>query len=456
MTHFDAIIIGAGQAGPPLASRLASEDYKVAIVERKFFGGTCVNTGCTPTKAMVASAKVAHTVKHASAHGVIGASNFKIDFDQVKKRRDEIVMQSREGLETWMEDDENITVFKGQARFINNKALQVDGNQIQAEKIFINVGGRARIANHEEGLEYLTNSSILNLDELPEHLVIIGGSYVGVEFAQMFRRFGCKVTIIEKGEYLLSKEDHDVSENVKDILEKEGIHIRTKAECIYAKTSEEEGVEVEINCDDGDPAVSGSHLLYAVGRVPNTDDLGLENTDIEVDGHGYIKIDDYLNTTVEGVWALGDCNGKGAFTHTAYNDFEIVENGLFGNGGKKVSDRISCYALYMDPPLARVGMTAEEVIKKGIRALKAEMLMSKVARANEKGETEGFMKVIVDAESHLILGASILGVGADEIIHSIIDVMYAKQPYTVMKNAVHIHPTVSELIPTMLSNLKEI
>ncbi|UII23345.1 FAD-containing oxidoreductase [Fulvivirga ligni] len=454
--EYDAIIIGAGQAGPPLAFKLAKAGHKVAIIERKYFGGTCVNTGCTPTKTMIASAKVAYTVKRAQKYGISGVSNFKVDFHKVRERRDEIVLNSRDGLKSSLENAENITVFEGHAKFTSNKSILINNQELHAEKIFINTGGRARVGDHEEGLDCLTNSSMMKLEELPEHLVIIGGSYIGIEFAQMFKRFGSKVTIVEKGPCLVSREDEEVSKNVQDILEKEGIQVRTNAECIYAKHSEDGGVEVEINCEDGDPSVFGTRLLYAIGRQPNTDELGLENTEIEMSEEGFIKVDEHLQTSVAGIYALGDCNGQGAFTHTAYNDYEIAIDHVLGEGKRKLSDRKLCYALYMDPPLARVGLNEAEVREKNIKVLKAEMPMDKVARAREKGETEGFMKILIDKESDLILGAVILGTGADEIIHSILDVMYAEKPYALIRDAVHIHPTISELIPTMLENLQEL
>jgi len=293
---------------------------------------------------------------------------------------------------------------------------------------------------------------MLDLDVLPHHLVIIGGSYVGLEFAQMYRRFGSEVTVVEKGSRLIHREDEDVSAAVKDILEAEGIHIRLRAECIsFARRGADTAVMVD--CESGDPEVIGSHTLLAVGRRPNTDDLGLEKAGVEIDKRGFIVVDDELRTSVPGIWALGDCNGKGAFTHTAYNDFEVVAANLLDDDRRRVSDRLPAYALYVDPPLGRAGLTEAEARKSGRRILIGRRPMSEVARAVEKGETQGFIKIVVDADSNQILGASILGVGGDEVVHCILDIMYAKAPYTTLRRAMHIHPTVSEHVPAVLSEL---
>ena len=455
MTKFDAIIIGAGQAGPSLAGRLVTAGKRIAFVERKLFGGTCVNTGCIPTKSMVASAYVAHTVRRARDYGVILSGEVSIDMKAVRARKDSILAKSRDGIETWLRGMEGCTVFHEQARFLSNTEVQVGDNILQADQIFINVGGRAAVPDLPgiQTVPYLTNSTLLDLDVLPDHLVVVGGSYIGMEFAQMFRRFGSKVTVIEKGDRLVQHEDEDVSASIKNILEAEGIDIRLHSECIaFAKHLN--GVTVHVDCHAGEPAVVGTHVLIAVGRRPNTDDLGLDRTDVELDEHGYIVVDDQLRTRVAGIWALGDCNGKGAFTHTSYNDFEIVSANLLDNDPRRVSDRISAHALYIDPPLGRAGMTEKQVRESGKPALIATRPMTKVGRAVEKGESQGFMKVLVDAKTKMILGASILGTGGDEAIHCILDIMYAKAPYTTLQRAMHIHPTVSELIPTMLGDLQ--
>jgi len=455
---FDAIIIGTGQAGPFLAARFASAGMRVAIVERKLFGGTCVNTGCIPTKTMVASAYTAHLARRAAEFGV-GTGPVTVDMKRVKARKDEISGKSRTGVESWLKSIPNVTVYQGSARFESANEVSVGEARLTANRIFINVGGRAIIPDLPglSEVEYLTNSSMMSVDFLPRHLVIVGGSYVGLEFGQMYRRFGSEVTIVEMGPRLIRREDEDVSAAIREILEGEGIGIHLDATCIgVARHSD--GIAVRVSCTKSMPEIVGSHLLLAVGRRPNTDDLGLENAGVARDPRGYITVDDTLAANVPGIWALGDCNGRGGFTHTSYNDYEIAAANILDNGARRVSDRITAYNLYIDPPLGRVGMTEaevrEEVRKSGRRALIATRLMTRVGRAVEKGETRGFMKILVDADTREILGASILGTGGDEAIHCILDVMYAKAPYTVLQRAVHIHPTVSELIPTMLGDLK--
>ena len=453
--EFDAIVIGAGQAGPSLAVKLANAGMRVAIAERKFFGGTCVNTGCIPTKTMVASAYAAHVARRAAEYGVALAGPVAVDMRRVKARKDEIFMKSRTGVENWLRSTPNITVYQGAARFEGPREVSIGNERLTAEKIFINVGGRAVIPQMPglDQVPFLTNSSMMEVDFLPRHLVIVGGSYIGLEFGQMFRRFGSEVTVIEMGPRLVGREDEDISAAIREILEGEGIAIRLNAKCI-AVANEGGEVVARAECTGGAPVIRGSHLLLAVGRRPNTDDLGLENAGVQRDERGFVQVDDYLRTSVPGIWALGECNGRGAFTHTAYNDFEIVSANLLEEDARKVSDRIPAYALYIDPPLGRAGMTEAEVRKSGKAALVATRPMTKVGRAVEKGESQGFMKILVDAESKAILGAAILGMSGDEVIHSILDVMYAKAPYTVIQRAVHIHPTVTELVPTMLADLR--
>jgi pyruvate/2-oxoglutarate dehydrogenase complex dihydrolipoamide dehydrogenase (E3) component len=453
--RFDAIVIGTGQAGPSLAARIASAGQKVAIIERKLFGGTCVNTGCIPTKTMIASAYAAHMARRAADFGVAVAGAVTVDMKAVKARKDAVSGKSRIGVEGWLKHLENCTVYEGHARFESPNVVGVGNAKLTAPRIFINVGGRARIPEMPglDQVPYLTNSSMMQVDFLPRHLVIVGGSYIGLEFAQMFRRFGSEVTVIEMGPRLVAHEDEDISAAIKEILEAEGIQIRLNAECVAVSKHGDE-IVARAECEEGAPEVAGSHLLMAVGRTPNTSDLGLENAGVLTDQHGYITVDDQLRTSTPGIWALGDCNGKGGFTHTSYNDFEIAAANLLDNDPRRVSDRIKAYALYIDPPLGRAGMTEAEVRASGRKALLATRPMTKVGRAVEKGESLGFMKIMVDAETHLILGAAILGLNGDEVIHSILDVMYAKAPYTVIQRAVHIHPTVSELVPTMLADLK--
>jgi len=456
MKKFDAIIIGTGQAGPSLSARLAGEGMKVAVIERKLFHGTCVNTGCVPSKTLIASARAAYMARRAADFGVMIEGPIKVDMNKVKDRKDDIVGRKNHEVPEWMKKIDKLTVFKGHARFEGPHTISIDDETLESDKIFINVGGRAFVPPNMSGIdevEYLTNSSMMDIDFIPEHLIIIGGSYIGLEFAQMYRRFGSEVTIVEMGPRLIQRDDEDVSEAVKDILENEGVNFRLNAECISLKKQGDK-VAVGVDCKEGPPGVIGSHVLLAVGRVPNTHDLGLDKAGIETDKRGYVVVDDQLRTNVEGIWALGDCHGKGAFTHTSYNDFEIVAANLLDDDPRKLSDRILCYGLYVDPPLGRAGMTEAQVRESGKKALIGKMAMSRISRAKEKGETQGFMKILIDAETKLILGAAILGIGGDEVIHSILDVMYAKQPYTLIQRAMHIHPTVSELIPTMLGSLK--
>jgi pyruvate/2-oxoglutarate dehydrogenase complex dihydrolipoamide dehydrogenase (E3) component len=452
---FDAIIIGAGQAGPTLASRLSGAGMTVAMVERHLFGGTCVNTGCTPTKTLIASAKVAHQARRAAEFGVHIGGGIAVDLRAAKARKEAVVSHSRNGLENWLRSMERCTVFNGHARFESPHTVRVSGALLQAKRIFINVGGRAVVPEFAgiDRVAHLNNSSILELEELPRHLVVIGGSYIGLEFAQLFRRFGSAVTVVEKGSRLAGHEDEDVSEAIAGIFADEGIAVRTRAECIWLDTRNGE-IVAGVSCTEGAPEVLGSHLLLAVGRRPNTDDLGLEHAGVAVDDHGYIRVDDGLRTTTPGIWALGDCNGRGAFTHTAYNDYEIVAANLLDGEARKVSDRIPCYGLFIDPPLGRVGLTEAEARARGRRFSVGKRPMTRVGRALEKGESQGFMKVIVDEDDQRILGAAILGVGGDEAVHGILDTMAAGAPFTTLKHTVHIHPTVAELIPTILGELQ--
>jgi pyruvate/2-oxoglutarate dehydrogenase complex dihydrolipoamide dehydrogenase (E3) component len=449
--RFDAIVVGAGQAGPPLVGRLTAAGHTVAMVERKLIGGTCVNTGCIPTKTLVASAQAAHMARRGADFGVeTGAVS--VDMRKVKARKDAIMLDDRKGVEDWLDGMDGCTVFRGHASFEDPHTLRVGDETLSAERIFLNVGGRAVVPDIPglADIDYLTNVSILELDTLPEHLVIVGGSYIALEFAQMYRRFGSKVTVVEKGPRLASREDEDVSVGIRAILENEGIDVVVDASDIRI-SKRDNGFELTPRA--GAAPIAGSHLLMAVGRRPNTDDLGLEQAGVRTDAHGYVAVDDQLKTSVDHIWAMGDCNGKGAFTHTSYNDFEIVASNLLDDDPRRVSDRIAGYALYIDPPLGRAGMTVEQVRASGRPALVGQRPMTRVGRAVEKGETQGFMKVVVDAETQQILGAAILGVGGDEAIHAILDVMSAKAPYQTLARTMHIHPTVCELIPTMLQEM---
>jgi pyruvate/2-oxoglutarate dehydrogenase complex dihydrolipoamide dehydrogenase (E3) component len=455
VTRFDSIVIGAGQAGPSLAGRLTGAGMTTAFVERKLFGGTCVNTGCMPTKTLVASAYAAHLARRAADYGIVLNGDVRIDMRKVKARADAVSGNARAGVEKHLRGMASCTVFQGHARFEGPDTIRVGDQQLTATRIFVNVGGRALVPDMPgvHDVPFLTNTTMLALDEVPRHLVVVGGSYVGLEFAQMYRRFGAEVTIVEKGPRLIAREDEDVSACIREIVEAEGITVRTGAECI-SLARRDQGIAVGVTCPDGPPEAIGSHVLLAVGRRPNTDDLGLDRAGVAVDDRGYITVDESLATNVPGIWALGDCNGRGAFTHTAYNDFEIVAANLLDGDHRTVSARIPGYALYTDPPLGRVGMTEAQARASGRPLLTSTRPMSRVGRAVEKGETQGFMRVIADAETRLILGAAILGTGGDEAIHGILDMMYAGASVDVLRWAVPIHPTVSELIPTLLGDLK--
>jgi pyruvate/2-oxoglutarate dehydrogenase complex dihydrolipoamide dehydrogenase (E3) component len=454
---YDALIIGAGQAGPPLAARLTAAGMSVGFVERGLFGGTCVNTGCIPTKTLVASAYAAQLARRAKEYGVSIGSEVRVDMKAVKARKDAISARSRKSVESWLDNMERCTVYRGHARFLSPSDIEVGAERLTAKQVFINVGGRAHVPEMPglDRVTILTNTSILDLDVLPQHLVVIGGSYVGLEFAQMYRRFGASVTVVEMAPRLIAREDEDVSATVKEILEAEGIAVRLDAKCIRFEPRGAE-IAVGVECASGPPEVIGSHVLLAVGRRPNTDDLGLDKAGVKTDGRGYIVVNDELRTSAPSIWALGDCNGRGAFTHTAYNDFEIVAANLLDGEKRRVSDRILGYALYIDPPLGRVGMTEAQARATGRPLLLGRRPMSRVGRAIEKGETQGFMMAIADAETKQILGAAILGTGGDEAIHGILDAMSAKVPYTTLEWAVPIHPTVSELIPTLLRDMKPV
>jgi pyruvate/2-oxoglutarate dehydrogenase complex dihydrolipoamide dehydrogenase (E3) component len=452
--HFDAIIIGTGQAGPSLAARFANAGKTVAIIERHKFGGTCVNTGCIPTKTLVASAYAIHVAGRGAEYG-FAIGDLRVDMTRVKARKDAASARSNKGVEEWLRGTANCTVIRGHARFQSSNTVVVNDEVLQADKIFINVGGRASVPEMPgiNDVPFLNNSSMMDIDFLPEHLIIVGGSYVGLEFAQIYRRFGSEVTVVEMGPRLIGREDEDVSQGVREILEAEGVNVRLNAKCI-SLANRDGGVAVGLTCEEGPPEVVGTHVLLAVGRSPNTNDLALEKAGVATDRRGYIIVDDQLQTNVSGIWALGDCNGRGAFTHTSYNDYQIVAENLFNDDHRRVSDRIMAYALYIDPPLGRCGMTDAEIRKSGRRALAVKYPMSKVSRAYEKGEIQGFIKICVDAETKQILRAAILGVGGDEVIHVLLDVMYAKAPYTVIERAMHIHPTVSEYLPTILGMLE--
>ena len=453
--RFDAIVIGTGQAGPSLAVRLAASGRKTAILERKLVGGTCVNAGCIPTKTLIASARAAHVARHGRDFGVVIDGPIAVDMNRVKARKDAIVAQSNSGVTNWLRNAPNVTLIQGHGLFESPRTVRVDDRLLEAPEIFINTGGRPSVPKIEGvgDVPFLTSTGMMSVDFLPEHLIVIGGSYIGLEFAQMYRRFGSRVTVVEMAPRIVSREDEEVSAAIRTMLEGEGIAFRLKAECLKL-CRRGTGVGIHVSCEEEPRDIEGSHVLLAVGREPNTHDLGLDRAGVATNARGYIEVDDELRTSAPGIWALGDVNGRGAFTHTSYNDYEIVAANLLDHEPRRVSDRIAVYALFTDPPLARVGMTEREVRATGRPALSGKMMMARVGRARERSETQGFMQVLVDAESKKILGAGLLGIEADEAIHCIIDVMAAGQPYTAISRTVHIHPTVAELIPTLLGSLR--
>lgn len=462
--QFDAIVIGTGQSGPPLAVRLGASGRRTAVIERAAFGGTCVNVGCTPSKAYVACARVAHLARRAADFGVhpggAGDVAVTVDLAQVKARKDEIVGASRQGVEKWLRGANNVTVFNGHARFTGAHTVSVDPggggrHDLEAPEIFINTGTRAAVPAVPgiDRVRYETNSTLLDLDTLPSHLAIVGSSYVALEFAQMFCRFGGRVTVLARGSRVLAREDDDVSQAVQQVLAREGVAFRFGVEPRRVDPLDGGGVRIALGRDAHD-TLDASHLLFATGRVPNTGDLGLEAAGIRTDPHGIIPVDGQLRTQAPGVWALGDVNGRGAFTHTSYDDYQIVAANLLDGANRSVDTRIPAYAVFVDPPLARVGRSEREVRDSGRAALIATMPMSRVGRARERGETDGFMKALVDATTQRILGATLFGIDGDEAIHTFIDTMTADAPYTTLQRAMHVHPTVSELVPTLLDGLR--
>jgi pyruvate/2-oxoglutarate dehydrogenase complex dihydrolipoamide dehydrogenase (E3) component len=451
---FDAIVIGAGQAGPPLAARCSKQGLRTAMIERHRFGGTCVNDGCVPTKTLVASARAIHQARRGAEFG-FDVDGLRVDMARVKARKDTLVARSREGVESWMRGLAHTEVIHGSARFVGPGTVGVNGRQLTAPRIFVNVGARAAPPPLPgiDRVPTLDNTSIMELDQVPEHLLVIGGSYIGLEFAQMMRRFGAAVTVLERSKHLLPREDTDVSDAIRGILEAEGVRVELDAQCLSLEP-DGETIVVGAACGGDTPSFRGSHVLLAAGRRPNTDGLGLASAGIRCDERGYIVVDEQCRTSAEGVWAVGDCNGRGAFTHTAWNDHEIVVANLFDADPRRIADRIPCYGLFIDPALGRIGMNEREARASGRKLLQAKMPMQQVGRAREMSETQGFMKVLVDAESRLLLGAAILGINGDEVVHTLLDVMAAKRPYTAVSRTMHIHPTVSELLPTLLQHLK--
>lgn len=452
---FDAIIIGAGQAGPFLAARLAAAGQKTALIERTHLGGTCVNDGCTPTKTLVASARAAWLARHASAWGVKVEGHVSVDMKAVKARKDGVVNASRKRLTDWLANHAKLEILRGTAKFTAPNAVIVGKRSLTAPKIFINTGTAPNTPDWPglSSVPYFTNTTIMDIETLPDHLVIAGAGPAGLEFAQIYARFGAKVTVIDRGPRLARREDADIAAAMRAILAADGVSFlfHTHVESVVKAGH---GVLLSLNTEGRRASVEASHLLLALGRIPNSADLGLEAAGLAVDEHGYIPVDAHLRTVQPGIWAMGDINGRGAFTHTAYNDFEIVADNLLDNGNRSIADRIPVHGLFIDPPLGRIGMSEDEARASGKKVLMATMPMSRVSRAHERGETQGLMKVLVDASTKRVLGAAILGIGGDEVVQALLQVMAGDLPYTVMQQAMPIHPTVSELLPTLLSDLK--
>lgn len=452
---FDAIIIGAGQSGPFLAVRLAEQGQKVALIEREHLGGTCVNDGCTPTKTLIASARAAWIAWRSSEYGIQIDGPIRVDMKAVKARKDDVVAASVKSLSELLASHETLEYIQGHGRFVSSTQVRVGQRMLRSSRIFINTGASA-VTPDWPGLSdvpYLTNTTMMELDAVPDHLVIAGASYVGLEFAQMYARFGAEVTVIERANRIASREDEDISDAIRGILEADGVRFLVGS-AIEEATATKHGVRLSFRSNDQSGSVEGSHLLVALGRTPNSSDLNLTAAGLDTDARGYIPVDDHLRTNVPGIWALGDVNGRGAFTHTSYNDYEIVADNILERGSRSIARRIPVYGLFIDPPLGRVGMTEAEVRRSGLAAMASTFPMARVARARERGETQGLIKVLVDAASGIILGAAILGVEGDEVVHSLLQQMAAGASYEQMMRTVHIHPTVSELIPTVLAGLK--
>lgn len=453
--HFDHIILGTGQAAGTLLGRLIPTGDRIAVIEKDKLGGSCVNYGCTPTKTMVASARAIHMARRGDFFG-FKTDTVQLDYDIVRKRMNAIRNNSRKGLKEWIEETDNVTLFAGTGTFTNANSIQVGNQQISASNIYINTGTRPRVPTIQglEQVNWLDTARLLDKKTLPEHLIIIGGGYIGAELGQVFRRFGSKVTIIQRGAQLLPHEDEDIAKAIQDFLIEEGMEVICQAD---AKSVVEERGEIRLTVQvDGENRIlKGSDLLLAIGRLPNSQGIGLDEIGVKTNSKGYIQVDEYCRTHVKGVFALGDVNGMGAFTHTSVNDAEIVLDHLFG-GRRNLSNRIPIYALFTDPPLGRVGMSEKEALSAGKKVLKAVRKMSQISRAKEMGETKGFAKLLVDADTDLILGAAILGPGGDEIINMFAAIMHSGIPCQDYRKAVLVHPTISELMPWMLDELKEI
>jgi pyruvate/2-oxoglutarate dehydrogenase complex dihydrolipoamide dehydrogenase (E3) component len=449
--RYDAIILGSGQAGNPLADALSTAGKKIALIESRHVGGTCVNYGCTPTKTMVASARVAYLARRGADFGV-HAGDVRVDMARVRERKRAIVERFRAGNERRL-DSANVELIRGEGRFVGPKRIEVDGRTLEAEWIFINTGLRSRVPEIEgiADVPLLDNESVMELDVVPEHLLVLGGGYVGLEFAQMFRRFGSQVTVIHRGEQLLDHEDEDVSAEVKKILEEDGIEILLNANTIKASGA----VELQVELSEGSRTVKGSHLLLAAGRVPNTEALNLEAVGIATDERGFVRVNEFLETTVDGVYAMGDVHGGPAFTHISYDDFRIVKAKLLDGAGRTTRGRFVPYTIYIDPQLGRVGLSENEARRLGREIRVAKMPMRWVARARQMDETRGFMKIVVDAKTERILGAAVLGVEGGEIMSAIEIAMMGGLKYTALRDATLAHPTFAESLNNVFMNWED-
>ena len=455
--EYDAIVIGSGQGGGPMAHKLADLGWKVALVEREYLGGSCINYGCTPSKTMIASASVAHNARRAPEFGIY-VGNVTVNLAEVVARKNKVVLQWRQGQQEQVERRPTLDLYRGHGRFTGPHTIEVNGQILTGKHIFINTGTRPRIVPIPglDEVEYLTNRNIMDLTETPEHLIILGGSYLGLEFGQMFRRFGSRVTIVERGNQIMSREDEEVAQTLQEALEGEGIIFHLGKEATRVGKNGR-GLEVMVSYQDGGiQTLSGSHLLLAAGQVPNSDDLGLEAAGIETDEDGYIEVNERLETSVPGVWAIGDVKGGPAFTHVSYDDHLIIYDNLIHNKNRSVKDRIIPYALYTDPELGRVGLTEKAAREAGYSLKVGQIPMARVARAIERGETAGLMKVVVNGDNDRILGAAILGTAGGELVQTLMALMMAGAPYTVFEKAMFIHPTLTEGFFALMDNVEPV
>ena len=455
MTDYDAIIVGSGQAGGPLATALVKAGQRTALVEREHVGGTCINEGCTPTKTMVASGRVAYLARRAADYGV-KTGPIEIDMVRVRQRKRDIVETFRSSSERHIITG-GATLIRGEARFVGPKALEVDGQQLTAERIFINAGARPSRPPLPglDSVPTLDSTSIMELDEVPDHLLVLGGGYVGLEFGQMFRRFGSDVSVVQRGARLLAREDGDVADAVADIMRQDGIHVFLSSDAVRVESGGGGRIRLVIRSEGQEQTLEGSHLLVAVGRKPNTERLNLEAAGVQTDRGGFIVANERLETTAAGIYALGDVKGGPAFTHISYDDFRVIKTNLIEGGNATITDRMVPYTVYIDPQLGRVGMSEEEARASGRAIRVAKLGMDSVARAAEVDETRGFMKVIVDGESQQILGGALLGIEGGELMSMLEIAMLGKLPYTVLRNAIFAHPTLAEAYNNLFAKLDD-